>query len=249
MIQVRSVVYLLLMALSTLVFGLAVVLTAWVVPEDRRSMMSNAWGKTNLWLLRVVCGLDYRVSGWEHLPDGACVIMAKHQSAWETIALRGILPPRQCWVLKRELTWIPVFGWALAVMRPIAIDRKAGSKAVKQVIRQGTAALGEGRIVVVFPEGTRVAPGERRKYNIGGALLAERAGYPVVPIAHNAGVFWRRRAVTKYPGTIEVVIGPPIAVTGRRATEILADTEGWIETTVAGLPQTPAASAAKQASG
>jgi len=237
MIQVRSVVYLLLMALSTLVFGLAVVLTAWVVPEDRRSAMSNAWGKTNLWLLRVVCGLDYRVSGWEHLPDGACVIMAKHQSAWETIALRGILPPRQCWVLKRELTWIPVFGWALAVMRPIAIDRKAGSKAVKQVIRQGTAALGEGRIVVVFPEGTRVAPGERRKYNIGGALLAERAGYPVVPIAHNAGVFWRRRAITKYPGTIEVVIGPPIPVAGRRATEILTETEAWIEATVAALPQ------------
>jgi 1-acyl-sn-glycerol-3-phosphate acyltransferase len=102
--------------------------------------------------------------------------------------------------------------------------------------------------VVVFPEGTRVAPGERRKYNIGGALLAERAGYPVVPIAHNAGVFWRRRAMTKYPGTIDVVIGPPIAVTGRRATEILAETEGWIETTVAALPQTPAASTAKQAS-
>lgn len=239
MIYLRSLVYLVLMALSTLIFGLAVVLTAWALPEDRRGVISNAWGKTNLWLLRVVCGLDYRVTGWEHLPETPCVIMAKHQSAWETMALRGILPPNQCWILKRELTWIPVFGWALAVMRPIAIDRKAGSKAVKQVIREGTAALKEGRLVVVFPEGTRVAPGERRKYNVGGALLAERSGYPVLPIAHNAGVFWRRRAFAKYPGTVEVVIGPVIPTAGRRATEILADTEDWIETTVAALPQTP----------
>jgi 1-acyl-sn-glycerol-3-phosphate acyltransferase len=237
MIYLRSLVYLALMALTTLLFGLAVVLSAGLLSEERRSLLSNAWGRTNLWLQRVICGLRYRLRGGEHLPAKPCVVMAKHQSAWETIARRGILPPQQCWVLKRELTWIPVFGWALRVMRPIAIDRKAGSKAMKQVIREGTAALREGRWVIVFPEGTRVAPGERGRYSIGGALLAEKAGYPVLPIAHNAGVFWRRRALAKYPGTIDVVVGPPIAAEGRRANQLLAEVEHWIETTVAALPQ------------
>jgi 1-acyl-sn-glycerol-3-phosphate acyltransferase len=163
--------------------------------------------------------------------------MAKHQSAWETLALRGLLPNGQCWILKQELLRVPVFGWALASMRPIAIDRNAGTKAIKQVIAEGTAALSEGRWVVVFPEGTRVAPGERGKYNIGGAMLAERSGYPIVPIAHNAGVFWRRRALVKYPGTIDLVVGPLIATEGRRATAIIADVENWIESKVASLPQ------------
>lgn len=238
MIYLRSLLYLVAMALSTLVFGLAVALTTRILSEERRSAMSNAWGTTNLWLLRVICGLRYRLTGWDNLPDTPCIVMAKHQSAWETMALRALLPCQQAWILKKELLRVPVFGWALASMRPIAIDRGAGSKAIKQVIAEGTAALQERRWVLVFPEGTRVPPGERGKYNIGGAMLAERSGYPILPIAHNAGLFWGRRALAKHPGTIDVVVGPLIPTAGRRATAIIADVENWIESTVASLPQT-----------
>jgi 1-acyl-sn-glycerol-3-phosphate acyltransferase len=184
----------------------------------------------------VICGLRHRVTGLEHLPDGPCIVLCKHQSTWETISLRAILPLRQAWVLKRELLRIPIFGWALSQYRPIAIDRSAGRQAMRQLLAQGQEHIANGRWVVVFPEGTRVAAGERRRYNIGGAMLAEKTGAPVVPIAHNAGFFWRRRGVRKFPGTIDVVIGKPITTTGRKASEINAEVEGWIEGTVAQLP-------------
>jgi 1-acyl-sn-glycerol-3-phosphate acyltransferase len=236
-IAIRSAIYLACLAVTVLLFGGALALVGWALPLSTRNRIANGWGRSNLWLQKVVCGLGYRVEGWDNLPERPCVVMAKHQSAWETIALRGLLPPNQCWILKRELMWVPVFGWAMAVMRQIAIDRKAGTKAVKQVIREGKAALDGGRYVVVFPEGTRTAPGERKKYGIGGAMLAERSGYPVLPIAHNAGVFWRRRGLHKYPGTIDVVVGPLVPSTGRKAPDILRDVEEWIEGTVARLPQ------------
>lgn len=237
MVYLRSLVYMVALAVTTVGFGLTVALSGRVLSWERRSAIANAWGTSNLWLLRVLCGLRYRLTGWENLPQTPCIVMAKHQSAWETMALRGLLPCEQSWILKKELLSVPVFGWALASMRPIAIDRSAGSKAIKQVIAEGTAALKQRRWVVVFPEGTRVEPGERGKYNIGGAMLAERSGFPIVPIAHNAGVFWRRRALVKYPGTIEVVMGPLIRTEGRRASAIMADVEDWIESTVASLPQ------------
>ncbi len=162
-----------------------------------------------MFLLKHLCGLDYRVEGREHLPGGAAIILSKHQSAWETIAFQEIFPP-QTWVLKRELMWIPLFGWALALLRPIAIDRSAGRKAIEQVIEQGRERLQSGIWVVVFPEGTRVAPGTRKRYGMGGAVLAAETGYPVVPVAHNAGSFWPRRGFLKRPGTVRVVIGPVI---------------------------------------
>jgi 1-acyl-sn-glycerol-3-phosphate acyltransferase len=162
------------------------------------------------------------------------VILAKHQSAWETIAFQQIFPP-QTWVLKRELLWIPLFGWALALLRPIAIDRGAGRVAIEQVIEQGRERLQSGIWVVVFPEGTRVAPGTRRRYGIGGAALAAASGYPVVPVAHNAGSFWPRRGFRKRPGMIRVVIGPVIDSHGKTAEEIRRQAEEWIENTMAGL--------------
>lgn len=237
MTAVRSAIYLVFLGVTVVFFGGALALVGWALPLRTRNAIANAWGLSNLWLQKAICGLGYRLSGWDQVPSTPCIVMAKHQSAWETIALRGLLPSNQCWILKRELMWVPVFGWAMAVMRQIAIDRKAGTTAMKQVIREGRAALDGGRHVVVFPEGTRTAPGERRKYGIGGALLAERSGYPVLPIAHNAGVFWRRRSLHKYAGTIDVVVGPLIPSTGRRATDILQDVENWIEATVARLPQ------------
>jgi 1-acyl-sn-glycerol-3-phosphate acyltransferase len=183
----------------------------------------------NMAMLKLICHLDYKIEGLEKLQERNCIVMSKHQSAWETISLRGLLPPAQAWVLKRELLSVPLFGWALKRCNPIAIDRNAGRKAVKQVLEQGMNALNKGRWVVIFPEGTRVAPGKRKKYGIGGALLAERSEYPVVPIAHDAGYFWRRRDLKKHPGTIEVVVGDPISSKGKNASQINKEVESWIE--------------------
>jgi 1-acyl-sn-glycerol-3-phosphate acyltransferase len=173
----------------------------------------------------------------DNLPAGTCIVLCKHQSAWETIALRALLPAQHTWVIKRELLWTPFFGWGIAAYRPIAIDRKAGRRAVKQLIDEGRKWLEKGRWVVIFPEGTRVAPGERKKYGIGGALLAQNTGFPVLPVAHNAGVFWRRRDFRKHPGVIDLVFGEAFETDGMSAMEINRRVEGWIEDTVAGLPQ------------
>lgn len=235
MILLRSILYFITLVLSILVFGVLLVLLAWL-PTAWKERIGNAWADVNLWLLKYICGLDYRVSGLEHLPAGGIIVMSKHQSTWETIALRSILRGRQSWVLKRELMWIPVFGWALAVMHPIAIDRKAGRHAVAKVVDKGREYLAQGRRVIIFPEGTRTAPGVRGHYGKGGAILAERTGVAVLPVAHNAGVFWRRRGIKKLPGTIEVVIGPPIETSGRRAAAIIRDVEDWIETRMQSLP-------------
>ncbi len=237
MIFIRSILYFLMLVLTTLFYSTILVAIGWALPFRRRSAIANGWGRTNLLLQRWICGLDYHVAGRENIPARNCIILCKHQSAWETIALRHILPPEQVWVLKKELMWVPFFGWALALFSPVAIDRKSGRRAVSQIIKQGTEQLQKGRWLVIFPEGTRVAPGEHKRYGIGGALLAEHSGYPVLPIAHNAGVYWRRRGILKYPGTIQVVIGPVIETRGLRATEINKRVEEWIESTVATLPQ------------
>jgi 1-acyl-sn-glycerol-3-phosphate acyltransferase len=238
-IWLRSGLFLLLLPLSVLGFGLPMILFGRLVPYRWLGRMAGAWGRVVLWLLRFSCGLGYRLQGAENLPDVPAIILCKHQSAWETIALRALLPPAQTWVLKRELIRIPIFGWALSVFDPIAINRSAGRRAMKQLIAEGQYWLGRGRWVIIFPEGTRVAPGERRTYGIGGALLAERSGRPIVPVAHNAGIFWGRRRFLKHPGVIDIRIGPVIVSEGRRAVDINREVEEWIEGTVARLPQHP----------
>ena len=160
--------------------------------------------------------------------------MWKHSSAWETIAQAGIFPP-QSWVLKRELMWIPLVGWAVHCLKPIAINRKAGATAVNQVVEQGKQRLAEGLWILVFPEGTRVAVGETRKYGVSGALLASRAGCKIVPVAHNAGYFWPRRGWVKKPGVIRVAIGPPIDAAGRDPRELNEEVRAWIETQIAAM--------------
>ncbi|MCB1924572.1 MAG: 1-acyl-sn-glycerol-3-phosphate acyltransferase [Gammaproteobacteria bacterium] len=237
MILLRSVIYFATMVISVVVFGLTIALVGWFVPGVVSDRLATTWGRVNLWLQRTICGLGYRLEGAENLPDGPCIIMAKHQSTWETIGLRGLLKPEQSWVLKQELMRIPIFGWGLRFARSIPIDRAAGRKAVFKVVDDGKARLTEGRYVIIFPEGTRTAPGERKRYGVGGAVLAERSGVAVVPIAHNAGVFWRRRGVKKYPGTIQVKVGPPITSEGRKAAEIMRDVEEWIEAEVEKMPQ------------
>ena len=191
----------------------------------------SRWAALNIWLLKLICNLRYEVQGVENIPQRSAIIFCKHQSAWETLALQVIFPP-VIWVLKRELLWVPIFGWALMLLDSIGIDRSSGRKAVQEIVSKGTQRLKKGRLVVIFPEGTRIAPGQRKKYGIGGAVLAEKSGYPVVPVAHNAGEYWRRRDMIKHPGVIKVVIGPAIDTRGRDAAEINRLAEAWIESTM-----------------
>jgi 1-acyl-sn-glycerol-3-phosphate acyltransferase len=162
--------------------------------------------------------------------------MCKHQSAWETLAIQLIFPA-QVWILKRELLWLPIYGWGLASMQPIAIDRGSAIKSFRQIVKQGCDRLAEGLWVVIFPEGTRVAPGQSKKYLPGGGMLAEKSGAMIVPVAHNAGYFWPRNSIAKKPGIIQMVIGPAIDPHGKTAAEIMAEVEEWIENTVNELPK------------
>jgi 1-acyl-sn-glycerol-3-phosphate acyltransferase len=183
-------------------------------------------------VLKVLCSLTYRVEGTENIIPGAHISMWKHSSAWETIAQATVFPP-QSWVLKRELMWLPLVGWALHFLKPIAINRKAGATAVNQVVDQGKQRLAEGFWILIFPEGTRVAAGEKRKYGVSGALLASRAGCKIIPVAHNAGHFWPRRGWLKKPGVIQVAIGPPIDAAGRDPRELNDEVRAWIESRLA----------------
>ncbi|MEK6550139.1 MAG: lysophospholipid acyltransferase family protein [Pseudomonadota bacterium] len=233
MILLRSLLFNLIFWLSVPVYAPLALLT-FPLPYRWRYRLISAWARFHTWLAKVLLRIDYTVEGREHLPTGAAILLGKHQSTWETIAFQTIFP-MQTWVLKRELMWIPLFGWALTLMKPIAINRGAGRKAVEQVVEQGRERLHEGIWVVIFPEGTRTAPGQRRRYGLGGAVLAEASGYPVVPVAHNAGHFWPRRKAIKQPGTVRVVIGPAIDPRGLTAAEINRRAEAWIESTVARL--------------
>lgn len=201
-----------------------------LAPFRWRYFYMTRWGRFVIWWLKLTCNLDFRVEGAENIPDTTCIVMAKHQSAWETIALQQVLPP-QTWVLKRELLWLPVFGWGLALMKPVGIDRKAGKKALRQVIQQGTDRLKQGLWLIVFPEGTRTLPGQHQRYAIGGAMLAEKSGFPVLPVCHNAGEFWPKQSFLKKPGTITLVIGEPVETKGVRANVLNAQVEEWIEST------------------
>ena len=234
MLLIRSLIFLLLQILITPAFALLALLT---FPLDRltRYRIISQWAKLMLPLLRLVCGIRHEVRGIENIPQEPCIVLCKHQSAWETLALQEIFPP-QVWVLKRELLWLPFFGWALALTSPIAIRRSDGKGAIKQLLKQGRERLAQGFFVVIFPEGTRVPFGSRGKYKIGGALLAASSGVPVVPVAHNAGRLWGRNAFSKHPGLITMSIGKPIATHGRKAEEINAEVEAWIENEIQHLP-------------
>ena len=238
MIWVRSILLYVAIAIALIPHSMAILLFGWFLPVRYTSVITQSWARTNAWLERLICGLKVQVAGQEHLATTPCILMVKHQSAWETISLHHWLPTPQAWVLKRSLLWIPFLGWVLKVGPSIPIDRTAGRRAILHLIRAGSDYLQAGHNIVLFPEGTRTAPGARQPYNIGGALLAQKTGYPIVPIAHNAGVYWARSSLKKYPGTIQMRIGPPIDPNGKTAKQILAAAEGWIEDTMTTLPQT-----------
>ncbi len=200
----------------------------WPFPFAYRSAVARNWGKSMLWVGRVVCGLDFVIEGRENIPAQPSVIMIKHTTVFETYTQLAIFPP-QTWVVKRELQWIPLFGWGLAAMRPIAINRSAGRTAVMQVIGQGRERLAQGIWITVFPEGTRMPPGQTKKYGVGGAALARDVQCPIVPVAHNAGDFWPRRGLKKRPGLIRFCIGPPIDPADRPPRETNLMVQDWIE--------------------
>lgn len=227
MLVLRSVLFNAGMVIFAVVFAVAGLLFT-PFPFRVRYAFISQWARITLWWLAVTCNLRFEVEGRDNIPGGTAIIFCKHQSAWETLALQRIFPP-QVWLMKRELLWIPFFGWGLAMLEPIAINRSQGTKAIRQLVEQGAARLRDGRWVVIFPEGTRVAPGQRGTYHKGGALLAEKSACPVVPVAHNAGEYWPRHGFMKKPGTIRMVIGPAITPAGRKAAEINALAEQWIE--------------------
>jgi len=224
---IGSSILLIYILLSVPMFGPLILLCA-LFPFPIRYKASTLWIASVIWLTKICCGLSYKVEGLENLPkDQVYIVLSKHQSAWETLALRLFLP-KQTTVLKRSLTWIPIGGWALSTLKPIAIDREQPRAALRSLVEQGCKRLDEGFIVVVFPEGTRAAPGEDLKFNAGGALLAHHSGHPVIPLAHNAGIFWPRYSFLKYPGTIKVKIGPAIVTQNKKAKDINSEAETWI---------------------
>lgn len=219
--------------LMTVIFAFASLLAA-PLPLLWRYRFITLWCRYVVWSARVLCGIRHVVHGAAHLPDTPAVYLSRHESAWETLAFSQILPPHVN-VLKRELLRIPFFGWGLALLAPIAIDRAAGRAALRQMLEQGRDRVARGFSVVVFPEGTRKAPGQTAEFFVGGAWLACQLGVPVVPVAHDAGCCWPRAAWWKRPGRVQVVIGRPISTAGRSPTEVNAEAKDWIDATCARL--------------
>lgn len=233
MLWIRSVLFFLGVLIVTPIFSILVILL-FPLPNVTRSRIASSWAHFVMWWLRVTCNLNYEVRGQENMPDHPSIILSKHQSAWETIGLQTIFPP-QVWVMKRSLLFIPFLGWAFVALAAIPIDRSAGREALKKLVENGKDRLARGLWVVIFPEGTRTAPNEKGKYHIGGAWLAAKTGTTVVPVAHNAGQYWRKNAFIKYPGTIQVVIGQPIETEGLKPDQVNKQVEAWIETTMSTL--------------
>lgn len=209
-----------------------IVLASFPLTPLSRYRVTSGWAHIMLFLTRVICGVRYRVLGMENIPKTPSIVLSKHQSAWETLAFQQIFPP-QVWVLKKGLLRIPFFGWGLAMTSPIAINRNSGKAALKQIVQQGKDRIKQGFWIVIFPEGTRIVPGKKGKYGIGGAWLATHTGVSVVPVAHNAGELWGKNSFIKLPGTITVSIGAPIDPAGMEARELNARVEAWIELEVA----------------
>ncbi len=227
MLVIRSLFFWSGLVISLVFFLIAGLLVFPFSPQIRFRVLSG-WARFCLFWMRVTCELDYVVDGRENIPDKAGIVFCKHQSNWDSLVLQDIFP-MQTWVLKRMLLWIPFLGWGLAMLNPVAIDRSAGRQALNQLVEQGTERLKEGRWMVIFPEGTRIAPGKKGKYHMGGSILAQKSGASVVPVAHNAGEFWPRRGLILRSGTIQVSIGPVIESKNRSASEINKLAETWIE--------------------
>lgn len=213
--------------LPGILLAATIVSLSFFMPLGFRIGVIKLWIEITLWTLKVFCGLKYQVEGLENIPQDGFIIMSKHSSTWETLALQKFFKPL-VWVVKRELTRLPFFGWALLAMNAIALNRGTGRKAINQLIKESKAHMDKGRILMLFPEGTRVLPTQQKPFKLGGAIVSQRTGYAVLPIAHNAGEFWPRHSWIKWPGTIRVVIGKPITPDGKKPEQIIAEVGDWI---------------------
>jgi len=227
MLLIRSLLFYLIYYGTLIPHALLCVFPGILLPIKLRYKYFLIWNAASVWLLSVICGVKFQVKGKENVPDGAFVLLSNHQSPWETLYLYYSFLPITA-ILKKELLKIPFFGWGLWLLEPIAIDRNKKGKALQQLLEQGKKKLEAGISVLVFPEGTRVAPGKEKKYSAGGAELAISAGALIVPVAHNAGLFWPAHKLIKHPGTVQVVIGKPINPAGRNAKEVTQEVEAWI---------------------
>lgn len=224
----RSLLYMVFLIVTVIPYAFACMLWS-PLPLRWRYHLTMGWPRLAAWGAKVICGIRWQVIGMENLPDGPAVVLSKHQSAWETLFLPSHLPREVCFVYKRELHRIPFFGWGLALLRMIPIDRSKGRDAFEQVVRVGQQRLTEGRWPILFPEGTRIAPGKMGRFKMGGALLASRTGVPVIPIALNAGECWPRKAFIKKPGMVTVSIGPVIPSEGLTPEELNDKVYAWID--------------------
>ena len=228
MAAIRSILYL-LVQLVTVIPWAFVCLACAPLPLATRYRITVQWPRAMTWAGRWICGLRWEVLGAENLPDGPAILLPKHQSTWETFYLIWAMPRDLCFVFKRELLYVPFFGWGMALLRMIPIDRSKGKDAMAQIVVQGRRRLADGQWIIMFPEGTRSAVGRQGKYKGGGARLAVETGTPVVPIAMNSGECWPRNSFIKKPGLITVSIGKPISPEGLTSAELMQKVETWIE--------------------
>jgi 1-acyl-sn-glycerol-3-phosphate acyltransferase len=228
MAALRSILFLLFQAVTVVPYGILCLLVA-PLPLHWRYRITVGWPRLVLWAGRVICGMRWQVRGWEHLPDGPAVLLSKHQSTWETFYYISHMPRELCFVFKRELLWIPFFGWGIGLLKMIHIDRSQGRDAFESVVAQGQRKLDEGRWIIMFPEGTRIPRGTAGKYKSGGSRLAVRTRAPVIPIAVSSAACWPKRPWVKKPGLITVSIGPPIETVGRSVDAVNTEVEQWIE--------------------
>lgn len=234
MLFLRSLLFYIGQIISTILIA-PVSVIAFPLDFKKRYYLITRWAVFNLWWLKICCNVTYEILGKENIPKKPCIVMCKHQSAFETLALQRIFIP-QVWILKKELLQIPIYGWGLASMQPIAINRDSSIKSFKQIADQGCERLEKGYWVIIFPEGTRVATNKKKKYLPGGGMLAEKSGARIVPVAHNAGRLWPRNSMIKKPGLITIKIGPVMESKNKTAKEITNNVENWIEKTVGELP-------------
>ena len=234
MLFLRSLLFYIGQIISTILIA-PIGVIAFPLDFKKRYYLITRWAVFNLWWLKICCNVTYEILGKENIPKKPCIVMCKHQSAFETLALQRIFIP-QVWILKKELLQIPIYGWGLASMQPIAINRDSSIKSFKQIADQGCERLEKGYWVIIFPEGTRVATNKKKKYLPGGGMLAEKSGARIVPVAHNAGRLWPRNSMIKKPGLITIKIGPVMESKNKTAKEITNNVENWIEKTVGGLP-------------
>ncbi len=228
MLALRSVLFLLFQAVTVVPYGILCLLMA-PLPLHVRYKVTTGWPRIVLWAARAICGIRWQVKGWDNLPNGPAVLLSKHQSTWETFFYVSYMPKELCFVFKRELLWVPFFGWGIGLLKMIHIDRSQGRDAFESVVQQGQRKLDEGRWIIMFPEGTRIPRGRQGKYKSGGSRLAIRTAAPVIPMAVNSAACWPKRPWIKRPGLITVSIGPPIDSDGLSPDQLNTEVERWIE--------------------